>query len=248
MNDLHALQLPASTNDSGKWVPLNYGGPGQPRPRFCHCAVTYADSLFVFGGYDSQERLQSFIRFDFSIHDLNFDIPPSTLLSDMRAMVNNEKLSDVCFMVDGKLIYGHKFMLMRCSYFEALFLGRMREATLDTVHIEQVRYEIFLLVLEYLYTDRLTIHLGDAMEVFQAADLFCIPRLKTMCEKRMLHSITVENAAEIFHAADLHSAVSLRSKVKKYILSHFEEVSRSIAFEEMGRLNIDLVFEILRSR
>ena len=27
------------------------------------------------------------------------------------------------------------------------------------------------------------------MELFEAADLFCIPRLKTMCEKRMLQSI-----------------------------------------------------------
>jgi hypothetical protein len=144
---------------------------------------------------------------------------------------------------------------------------------MDTIRIEQVRYDIFLSILEYLYTDRLVINFNNAMELFEAgelgscwfkmrsywllsqthsilhtADLFCIHRLKTMCEKRMLQSITTENAAGIFHAADMHSAVALRQKTKKYILSHFEDVSKSSSFEEMGRRNIDLVFELLQSR
>jgi len=42
--------------------------------------------------------------------------------------------------------------------------------------------------------------------------------------------------------------MALRQKAKKYILSHFEEVSKTSSFEEMGRGNIDLVFELLKSR
>lgn len=139
-------------------------------------------------------------------------------------------------------------LLCRSSYFQALFLGDMRESRLSTVRIEQVRHPIFLATLEYLYTDRLRIPLDYAMELFEAADQFCIPRLQTMCEKRMLQSITVDNAATIFHAADMHTAHNLRSKSLKYILSHFEEVSKTSAFEEMGRSNMELVFEILRNR
>jgi len=86
------------------------------------------------------------------------------------------------------------------------------------------------------------------MELFEAADLFCIPRLKQMCERRILQSINVANAASIFHVADVHSAMALREKVKKYILSHFESVSKSPCFEVMGRSNIELVFELLQSR
>ena len=86
------------------------------------------------------------------------------------------------------------------------------------------------------------------MELFVAADLFGIPRLQSMCEKTMLESITVENAATIFHAADMHSAKTLRSKALKYILSHFEIVSKTNSFEEMARGNVELVFEILKGR
>ena len=204
--------------------------------------------MFVFGGYDGSERLNDFVRFDFAVYDLSFEVPPSTLVSEFHALVDEETLSDVTFLVEGTPVYAHKLMLMRCSYFRALFLGEMKESKMATVRIEQVSHPIFLQVLEYLYTDQLSIPFESAMELFQAADLFCIPRLKIMCEKRMLQSICVENAAAIFHAADMHSAVALRQKTKKYILSHFEAVSKTICFEEMGRSNIELVFEFLQSR
>jgi leucine-zipper-like transcriptional regulator 1 len=248
MNDLHELQLPASGTEFARWRPVNTSRFGQPRHRFCHVACTYSDSMYCFGGYDGAERLNSFIKFDFAVYDLSFEIPPATIISDLRSLVNNGTLSDVTFIIENRSVYAHKLMLMRCTYFSALFLGQMREATMDTIPIEQVRFDIFLMVLEYLYTDQLGITFGNAMELFEAADLFCIHRLKTMCEKRMLQSIHVENAATIFHAADIHSATGLREKTKKYILSHFEEVSRTTAFMDMGRSNIELVFELLQSR
>ena len=207
--------------------------------------------MFVFGGYDGSERLNDFIRFDFSVYDLTFEVPPSTLISDFRCLINDSTLSDVTFIVEGREespIYAHKLLLVRCPYFESLFLGSMRESRESTIRIEQVSHNIFLSVLEYLYTDRVRISVSNAMELFQAADLFCIPRLKTMCEKRMLQAITVENAAAIFHASEVHSATALRQKTKRFILSHFEEVSKSASFEEMGRSNIELVFELLKSR
>ena len=204
--------------------------------------------MYIFGGYDGSDRLNDFVRFDFAVYDLTFEVPASTIISDMQRMINDSTMSDITFIVEDQPVYAHKLMLMRCSYFQALFLGQMRESRLSTICIEQVRRVTFLLILEYLYTDQVRIPLNNAMELFEAADLFCIPRLKTMCEKRMLQSITVENAASIFHAADMHSATALREKTKKYILAHFEEVTKSGSFEEMGRSNIELVFELLQSR
>lgn len=248
MNDLHELQIPSNPTSPARWRTVHTASSDQPRPRFCHVAVVYGDSMFCFGGYDGSDRLNDFIRFDFAVYDLSFEVPTSTIISEFRSLINDSTLSDITFLVEGREVYAHKLMLMRCSYFQALFLGNMREASMDTISLEQVRYSIFLAVLEYLYTDHVLIPLEDAMELFQAADLFCIPRLKTMCEKRMLQSITVENAASIFHAADTAYAGALREKAKKFILSHFEEVSKTSSFEEMGRRNIELVFEFLHSR
>ena len=279
LNDLHELQLPSSKHQPGRWRPVNAGRGTQPQPRFCHAAVVYQDRLYSFGGYSGSERINEFIKFDFALYDLTFEVPPSTINAELRSMVNNPMLSDVTFVVEGREIHAHKLLLIRCEYFQSLFLGSMMESTLSQIPIEQVRYSVFLSLLEYLYTDHVRIPLSSAMELFEAADLFMIPRLKTICEKRMLQSISVSNAASIFYgmfddfdlcrglhcayrltcpcvfvsllvstAADMHSAMALRQKAKKYILSHFEEVSKTSSFEEMGRGNIDLVFELLKSR
>jgi len=249
MNDLHELQLPSNPSTAAaKWRAVTTTTDNKPRCRFCHVGVVHNEALFVFGGYDGTIRLNDFVRFDFAVYDLSFEIPPSTLVSELLALVDDETMSDVTFLVEGQSVYAHKLMLMRCSYFRALFLGEMMESKMSVIRIELVSHAIFLKILEYLYTDSVRISLESAMELFEAADLFCIPRLKTMCEKRMLQSINVENAASIFHASDLHSAVALRSKTKKYILSHFEQVSKTASFEDMGRRNIDLLFELLQSR
>jgi hypothetical protein len=252
MNDLHELQLPptspSTTAAVARWRAVHTARTDQPRPRFCHVAVVYNDSMWCFGGYDGSDRLNDFLKFDFAVYDLTFAVPPATIIHDLRSLINDPVMSDITFVVEDQPIHAHKILLMRSSYFQALFLGSMRESSLDTIRLEQVRYPIFLTILEYLYTDQAHVSLSDAMELFEAADLFCIARLKTMCEKRMLQSITVSNAAAVFHAADIHSAAALRQKAKKYILSHFEEVSKSPSFEEMGRKNVDLVFELLQSR
>ena len=86
------------------------------------------------------------------------------------------------------------------------------------------------------------------MELFVAADLFGIPRLQAMCKRKLLESITVENAATIFHAVEVHSAMLLRIKALGYVLSHFEAVSKTSAFEDMACCNVELVFEILKNR
>lgn len=248
MSDLHELQLSLNSSSASKWRELKSTSPDMPGPRFCHVAVSYQDSMYIFGGYDGSERLNDFIRFDFAAYDLNFEVPPSTLISDLRGLVDDDTMSDITFIVENQPIYAHKLMLMRSPYFRALFLGDMRESRLSTIRIEEVRHSVFLSILEYLYTDTVRINLEEAMELFEAADLYCIPRLKTMCEKRMIQSISVETAATIFHAADMHTATALRRKALKFIVAHFEEVSKTESFEEMGRSNMELVFEVLRNR
>lgn len=65
------------------------------------------------GGYDGSERLNEFIRFDFAAYDLSFEVPSSTLIADLRQMVNDDTLSDITFIVEDQPVYAHKLMLMR---------------------------------------------------------------------------------------------------------------------------------------
>lgn len=75
-----------------------------------------------------------------------------------------------------------------------------------------------------------------------------VDRLKRICESKMLGSLCVENAAGILHAADLHNATVLRDQCISFMLSNFDAVTKTAAFEEMGRTNVELVFELLKRR
>ena len=86
------------------------------------------------------------------------------------------------------------------------------------------------------------------MELFQVADRFGMDRLKALCEQEMLSAIDIDTAAHILYTADQHNACYLRERCLAYILAHFDTVSRTLAFEEMGRINVDLIFEILKRR
>mmetsp|Transcript_8966 Transcript_8966/g.15580 ORF Transcript_8966/g.15580 Transcript_8966/m.15580 type:complete len:685 (-) Transcript_8966:243-2297(-) len=237
---------------SAKWRQIPVLSGGVAVHRFCHVGAVHQGSLYVFGGYDGSSRLNDFVKYDLAADNLfETDIPPPTLLADLRSFLDDEEVmsfADITLMVEGTPVRAHKLMLMRCPYFRAMLLGDMAESSQTVVNIEIVKHSIFSAVLEYLYTDNVSIPLDSAMELFVAADCFHIPRLQAMCERKLLEFMTVENAATIFLTADVHSAVSLRDKALGFILLHFEEVSKTPSFEEMVRSNVDLVFEILKSR
>jgi len=249
---------------SGRFVPawrqVTCSRSCPPQQRFCHVGVMLDNSLYVFGGYDGTNRLDDFVRFEFSVDDLAYDIPPSTMVSDLRTFLKNENLCDITFIIENQHVRAHKIMLTRCSYFNAMFSGSMIEANQSAIHIEDVSHPIFLAVLEYLYTDEVNYNNPEIangysvldgpsmMDMYVAADLFGIPRLQAMCEENILESMYAENASLIFHAADLYCAESMRAKAMRYILDNFEAVSKTATFEELSQNNAELVFEIVRSR
>jgi hypothetical protein len=291
-----------------------------PNNRFCHVGVCYRDSLYVFGGYDGNNRLNDFLCYDFfdetstirtaggndsyltgsttkaaaATNPYNTDF--QTLPDYLYNFLNHNELSDVTFIVEDVPVFAHKLLLVRSSYFRAMFLGpmpsaataataageeqpqelRFKEATQKEITLDHVRLPIFLHVLTFLYTDRCDallipssirnnnakvppntttttatttlLSLEDTIDLFIAADEFCVPRLKLLCEKKIISSLNIENAASIFLAADLFAAEELKRKTLKFILNHFEQVSKTVTFEEMARSNVDLVLEILRKR
>jgi hypothetical protein len=145
-------------------------------------------------------------------------------------------------------VYAHKVLCLRCPYFRNLLTGEYMESRATEIALPDVRHKTFLQVLEYLYSDDVEITVESAMDLFEAADRFGIDRLKKLCEMEMLAAIGINTAAQILLAADERNAGHLREKCMTYVLTHFNEVSRTLGFEEMGRNNVDLVFEILNKR
>lgn len=196
-----------------------------PGARFCHVGVVYDNAFYIFGGYDGANRLNDFLRFRFdqlepceneeqqkgsegalTASATSESSSPSSLIHDLRGYLNSELLSDIQFLVEGRIIYAHQMLCRRCPVFNSMFMSQFRERNAECIPIPDVKYEIFLLLLEYLYTDTVTITMDTAMDLFQVADQYAIDRLKDLCEQKMLLAIDVDTAAHILLTADLHNA------------------------------------------
>lgn len=242
-NDLYSFSFETSQWHEVRPATSSGQAVSEPCPRFCHSCEVYNGSLYVFGGYDGQQRLNDFWQFKLPTV-VNIDIPDSSLISDLRSFLNEERLSDVTFIVEGKPIYAHKMLCMRCPHFLQLFESQVGES----ITITSVSHRAFLALLEYLYTDRVEVNLDTAMDLFVAADQFGVERLKRICEKKILVSINIETAASVLVAAHAHTAHGLRQSCMDFILRNFDAVSKTPAFEEMGRCKVELVFEIFKRR
>ena len=66
--------------------------------------------------------------------------------------INNPELSDVSFRVEGRLFYAHKLVLVTSSSrFQSMLNSRFCEGNPPVLQINDIRYDIFQLVMTYLY-------------------------------------------------------------------------------------------------
>ncbi|CAM9480590.1 unnamed protein product [Choristocarpus tenellus] len=170
----------------------------------------------------------------------------STFLGDLRSLLDNSDLSDVTFMVQGSPVHAHKAILaVRCQHFHAMFTSGMRECHEGQVIIPNIRLPIFKALLEYIYVDSVDVSLEDSVELYIAADLYTIDRLKGLCELAVQKGISENNATALLHASDEQHATRLREICMRFIVRHFDVVSKSEGFKMLSR---ELIIDVLSSR
>ncbi|KAJ6953860.1 hypothetical protein NC652_005560 [Populus alba x Populus x berolinensis] len=97
--------------------------------------------------------------------------------------VNNPTLSDVTFLVEGKRFYAHRICLLASSdAFRAMFDGGYRERNAKDVEIPNIRWDVFELMMRFIYTGSVEINIDLAQDLLRAADQYLLDGLKRLCE------------------------------------------------------------------
>jgi len=173
-------------------------------------------------------------------------LPSSSLIENFRALVDNPMFSDVTFIVEGKRIHAHRVVLAaRSAHFQAMFRSGMKESREPEITIRDTRAVVFLALMNFLYTDVVDVAPVVAIELFVLADLYALDRLKAECEAIVYKKLCHHNAPELLSVADQHSALSLKSLCTRYIIQHFEVITKS---QQFTILNRELILEILQRR
>ncbi|KAL3674478.1 hypothetical protein V7S43_000426 [Phytophthora oleae] len=101
----------------------------------------------------------------------------------LRSLINNKLMSDVTFIVEGAEIFAHKCIIIRSGYFRTLLSGEFARRKTVQVEISDVSREVFLILLEFVYTDCVGVSGSGVKELFVAAHCCGIESLKNNARK-----------------------------------------------------------------
>ncbi|KAI8522898.1 hypothetical protein RHMOL_Rhmol13G0032600 [Rhododendron molle] len=157
--------------------------------------------------------------------------------------VNNPTLSDVTFLVEGKRFYAHRICLLASSdAFRAMFDGGYREKDAKDVEIPNIRWDVFELMMRYIYTGSVDVNLDIAQELLRAADQYLLEGLKRLCEYAIAQDISVENVSLMYELSESFNALSLKHACILFILEKFDKLSAMPCIEASGALILFNVF------
>jgi len=144
-----------------------------------------------------------------------------------------EKLSDVVLICGGARFPAHRIILAeRSSYFCAMFSNGMKESFSKTVEIHVPEPGLMEEILDYIYTDKITLSGENVMGFLVMADYLCLLDLKAKCSEVIGDSIDSSNVLEIASFAETFHCSGLLEKTEHFIRMNFTEVAQN---DEMFR-------------
>ncbi|XP_044011583.1 ankyrin repeat and BTB/POZ domain-containing protein 2 isoform X1 [Aphidius gifuensis] len=138
--------------------------------------------------------------------------------------VNNPELSDVQFRVEGKVFYGHKIVLVTSSpRFRNMLSSKLCEGNPPIVQINDIRYHIFQMVMEFLYHGgcaTLDVNQNDVLELMAAANFFQLDGLLRYCEAQCSTMVDHDNIVSMYIHAKVYNAVQLLEYCQGFLLQN----------------------------
>ncbi|CAG2106992.1 unnamed protein product [Medioppia subpectinata] len=162
------------------------------------------------------------------------------VLNSMCEAFDNTISSNFQFVINGQSIHVIKeYLIIRCKRMEPMM--RLLNTNQTEVVITDYSYEAFKAFLRYLYTNDVFVAPDIAVELLGLADTYAETDLKRKCTRLLRNNITVENVSLIYESALKHSVLELHEICFNYAVKHFEEVSKTKAFNDLD-INIRIQF------
>ncbi|KAL2088352.1 hypothetical protein ACEWY4_015251 [Coilia grayii] len=153
--------------------------------------------------------------------------------------LNNQEMSDVTFVVEGRPFYAHRVLLMSVSdRFKALLGPSPSSGRPGHKHIPvtNVSYTTFQRMMSYLYcggSECLSAPLTDLLELLAMADSFQVGALKRQCEMMCADHIELDNAVHLYLKARTCGARELAVFCEGYILQRMPDFLEKEDFQSL---------------
>jgi len=205
-----------------------------PQPRHFHSAVIHDKHMYVFGGFSMKQNKNDLHRFCFEAAPGE---KPKTVIDDYRTLVDNQKFSDILFLVQGSPIYAHKVILYtRSDYFRPLIDNGMKESQMNQIELNDITPSLFRLILEYIYTGQVSaIDADNAVDLLIAADRYLLHSLKTLIQQALVRVISPDNVVDFLEISDQYQCTLLREKCIRFVQQYHPQFEAPIEWNDTAR-------------
>ncbi|RIB03327.1 hypothetical protein C2G38_2288311 [Gigaspora rosea] len=204
--------------------------------KFCEIETIFPNNLDSKFNLIRMEKVDLMIRIHFfennennyDLELLNIDI----LLKfgpSLKEYFNNERFSDIIFKFDcGSQLYVSKLVLAsRSTYFNIMFNGEWIESKSSIIHIKDVEYKIFKIIIYFLYTgtledDELTF--DTLVNIYTEADMREIEELIKVVIFRVAEMVNKDNWDDVLLLGWTTDNYWLKDQALIYIHSKWEEL------------------------
>jgi len=165
----------------------------------------------------------------------------NNLCSRLNNLLINEKYTDCVFDVDKQLIKCHKIILTSASpVFEAMFYGPLSDKTNKIILITDINYDIFKLMLNFIYTDFLNLNnvdIDNLIELYLCADKYIINNLIYLCVNNFQRKLYFNNVLRVLDVLFYINIKPLLKITKNYFLLHYLLNNNNNNYEIISLLN-----------
>ncbi|XP_020238767.1 ARM REPEAT PROTEIN INTERACTING WITH ABF2 [Cajanus cajan] len=138
--------------------------------------------------------------------------------------VNNPNLSNVTFLVEGRCFYAHRDCLLSSDIFRAMLDGSYRESQAKQIVIPNIKWDVFELLMRFLYTGKVDVCFDIAQDLLGAADQYLLGGLKRICERAIVKGISVENVSILYNMSEAFNATAIKRACMLFILKKFHNL------------------------
>ncbi|KAH9609572.1 hypothetical protein KSS87_023379, partial [Heliosperma pusillum] len=93
------------------------------------------------------------------------------------------------------------------------------------IEIPNIQWNVFQLMMRYIYTSSVNVSLDIAQDLLRAADQYLLEGLKRLCECTIAQVVSVENVTLMYELSETFNAMSLRHSCILFILEQFDDIS-----------------------
>ncbi|XP_058034912.1 BTB/POZ domain-containing protein 19 isoform X3 [Ahaetulla prasina] len=149
---------------------------------------------------------------------------PSAFAAALKTLINNPQFSDVTFLVgkEKQKVFAHRCLLStRCQVFHAM-LSQPDEMQVPLI-LNHMQPEVFLTVIEYLYTNGVTLSNVTALEVLTSSIQYGLNDLRK--------------------AAVAYGLLDLQTYCLAFIENHTQEVTQTRGFLELSEQAMQIILQ-----